>query len=82
MKKLLDFVVKWWSYFFVKELILNTNTNEVHDTTKSKHNCMLHLMADHNKKYITRHQFAGLFRNDKVNGCKWCMPEHDKANWM
>lgn len=71
-----DFFLKLLGYKY----LLNTNTLEVHSLKKQTKACRLNLMADHNKKYMTKKQVKKLLGGTTLhNGCRYCMNEFDKG---
>ncbi len=80
----LNFWEKWF-VFWGMPFLLNINTLEVHDLRKLTKSCSIAQMADHNKRYLTTHNFEtaitkGIVINGTwkmANGCRWCLKKHD-----
>lgn len=73
MKALWRNFTKWLGYKYV----MNKRSEETHDLDNIKTNCKLDIMADKNKKYITKRQFLTLHKRGEADGCRWCMKEYN-----
>lgn len=64
--------------------LLNLNTGEVHYLPHSSKRCMLHLMNNKNKQYLTNAQYSKIihtnYKKKFVNGCRYCNARHSTDN--
>lgn len=70
--------IKWLGYSY----LMNTRSNEVHDTNNTRRGCKMSTIADKNKKYITEKKFLKLYDLDQADGCRWCMKQYNRAEQL
>jgi len=70
--------IKWLGYSY----LMNTRSNEVHDTNNTRRGCRMSTIASKNKKYITQKKFLKLHAEQKVDGCRWCLRKFNKAEQL
>lgn len=76
-KKIKQKLLKLFGY----DYLLNLNTGEVHNLNNKKFRCRIELIADKNKKFITKNMFSKKINTTingrSVNGCRFCNPKTD-----
>jgi hypothetical protein len=55
-----------------KRYLLNVNSLEIHDLRNTKANCLLPMMNNSNKVYLTRKQALTMLNSEIIDGCKYC----------
>lgn len=80
-KKICEQIKKKYRKVFKLDYLLNINTGEVHNLNNIKSRCKVNLIAEKNKKYITKKKFdkylTGTISGVSINGCRYCNNNSD-----
>lgn len=55
-----------------RKYLLNKHTGQIHREEFTTVNCSLDLIADRNKKWLTKKQALKLIKSGEADGCRWC----------
>jgi hypothetical protein len=68
---------KFFRKLFGYNYLINLRTMEIHSLKNEQPNCKIHLIAKHNKEYITKKRMKRLLDDSSLyDGCRWCMKDY------
>ncbi len=73
---------RYYAPYLGRRYLLNKRTNELHDLDNETANCQIDEIDTSNIEMFDtflKAQIFIAFHTNPVNGCYWCMKEHDKG---